>query len=198
MPAWIAGWSVFTRPPSSSGAPVTSSTRVTGSPCSVEERRGAAGRDELEAELVEAAREVVDAFLLVDGDQCAGHSSLTTRGKQAVLDRVDALLERRARLERHGLLREHRPGVEPVVDVVHGHAGRVGAGRERVADRVRAGERRQERRVDVHDPTGEPAQERLGQKVHVAGEHDELDAVLLEPGRHHEVALLAALRGSRG
>ena len=51
-----------------------------GQPVLGEECRGAARRDELEPELGEAAREVVDAFLLVDGDQGAGHSSLTMRG----------------------------------------------------------------------------------------------------------------------
>src|SRR6185437_11016090 len=35
--------------------------------------------------------------------------------------------------------------------------------------------------------------ERLGQQMHVPGEHYELDAVLFEPGRHDEVALFAAL-----
>ena len=46
-----------------------------------QERRGASGRDELPAELGEAARELVDAFLVVDADQCAArHSSLTTSG----------------------------------------------------------------------------------------------------------------------
>ena len=164
-----------------------------GQPLLGEELRGAARRDELEPELVQAAREVVDALLLVDGDQGAGHSSLTTRGSR----RCSTAWMRSSSVARGSsgdrLLREHGPGVEPLVDVVHGHAGRVGAGRDRVADRVRAGERRQERRVDVDDPLGEPAQERLGEEVHVAGEHDELDAVLLEPRRHHEVALLAAL-----
>ena len=80
MPAWIAGWSVLTRPPSISGAPVTSSTRVTGSPCS--SRNVAVPPDETSSNpsSCEAAREVVDALLVVDGDQGAGHSSLTTRG----------------------------------------------------------------------------------------------------------------------
>jgi hypothetical protein len=51
--------------------------------------------------------------------------------------------------------------------------------------------RRQQRRVHVDDASREAVEERLRQQVHVAGEHDELDAVLLEPGRHHEVALVA-------
>ncbi len=35
MPPWMAGWSVFTRPPSISGLPVTSSTGVHRMPASV-------------------------------------------------------------------------------------------------------------------------------------------------------------------
>ena len=46
-----------------------------------QERRGASGRDELPAELGEAARELVDAFLVEDADQrAARQSSLTTSG----------------------------------------------------------------------------------------------------------------------
>ena len=39
---------------------------------------------------------------------------------------------------------------------------------------------------------GKRARNGRGEQVHVPGEHDQVDAVLLEPGRHHEVALLAA------
>ena len=48
-------------------------------PLLLEERSGATARDELEAELVQPARELVEAGLVVDGDQRA-HSSLTTCG----------------------------------------------------------------------------------------------------------------------
>ena len=43
--------------------------------------------------------------------------------------------------------------------------------------------------MDVDHAIREALQERRRQQVHVAREHDELDAVLLEPRRHHEVAL---------
>ena len=98
-------------------------------------------------------------------------------------------LERRARLDRHLHLRDHGARVEPLVDVVDGDAGRVDAGSKRVGDRVRAGEGGQERRMDVDDALREAVEERLRQQMHVPGEDDELDAVLLEPGCEHEVAL---------
>jgi len=45
--------------------------------------------------------------------------------------------------------------------------------------------------VDVHDPLRKPVEERLRQQVHVPREDDQLHLVLLEPGRHHEISLLA-------
>ncbi len=54
-PPWIFGCSVFTRPPSISGTPVTSSTGVTGIPASRERLRRAAGRHERRAQLDERA-----------------------------------------------------------------------------------------------------------------------------------------------
>ena len=45
--------------------------------------------------------------------------------------------------------------------------------------------------MDVDDPVRKTVEERRRQQVHVPRQHDDLDAVLLEPGRHHEVALLA-------
>ena len=47
--------------------------------------------------------------------------------------------------------------------------------------------------MDVDDPLREPLQERLGQQMHVAREHDELHAVLVQPLRHGRVARLPAL-----
>ena len=73
-----------------------------------------------------------------------------------------------------------------------GHAGRVDAGGERFFDRTGAGEGREERRVDVHDPVPEAVEERRSQQLHEARQHDQLDIQLLEPGRHDEIALLPA------
>jgi len=107
-----------------------------------------------------------------------------------VLDLVDAFDERRARLDRNLLLRDHFAAVEAFVDIVDGDAGARDARGERVVDRMRSGEGGKERRVHVHDPVREAVEERRRQHVHVAGQHDELDVVLLEPRRHDEVSLL--------
>src|SRR5690349_19853299 len=48
-------------------------------------------------------------------------------------------------------LDDRRAGVDSLVDEVHGDAGLLGAGGERLADRVEAREVRQQRRVDVDD-----------------------------------------------
>ena len=86
-------------------------------------------------------------------------------------------LGRVARQHRHALLREHRPGVDALVDEMHRGPGLGRAGGERVLDGVRPGEGGQQRRVDVDDPAREALEEARPQQVHVAGADDELDAV---------------------
>jgi hypothetical protein len=63
-------------------------------------------------------------------------------GEEAVLDRLDASVERLGRVVRtHGdaLLREDRPAVDAFVDQVDGRAGLCDAGRELLLDGVRTG-----------------------------------------------------------
>ncbi len=96
-------------------------------------------------------------------------------GKQPVLRRVEPLEQGGLVVvgeHGHGLLRHDRPAVEGRVDEVHGHAGDGHAGGERVADRVQARERRQQRRVDVEDPAVEPPAHRRPDDPEVAGKHD--------------------------
>ena len=81
-------------------------------------------------------------------------------------------------------------GVHALVQEVDGDAGLLRAGRERLADRVEAGEGRQERRVDVD--ARESGEEAGREELHVTGADHELDAVLGEPLRHRR------RRGSRG
>ena len=81
--------------------------------------------------------------LVVDRDQRSHRAAPSEHARddlrqQPVLDGVDPLLERLARLDRHCLLPEDRTGVEALVDEVDRHAGRLDARRERVVDRVRA------------------------------------------------------------
>src|SRR3954465_10556478 len=218
MPAWMRGGSVLTRPPRLSGAAVTSSTRVTASPCS--SRNAAVPPDETSSK-PRAARpraksstpvlSQAEIRALIPGPAPAEptppllvrlrrayvscgrplREELAHDGReQAMLDRVDALPDRLARLDGHQLRAEDRAGVDALVDEVDGDARHRDAGGEGVVYRVRARELRQEGGVDVDDAIGETVEERLRQQVHVAGEHDELDALLLEPRRHHEVALL--------
>ena len=107
-----------------------------------------------------------------------------------MLDGVDPLDERLARLDGNGLLADDGAGVEAFVDEVHRDARRLDARRERVVDRARAGELGQQRRVHVDDALREAFEERGREQVHVAGADDDADAVLLEPVRHRRVALL--------
>ena len=60
--------------------------------------------------------------------------------EEAVLERVDALLERLARLDRERFLAKDRARVEALVDEVDRDAGRLDAGRQGVLDRVGARE----------------------------------------------------------
>ena len=86
MPACTRGCSVLTRPSRHSGKPVRSSTLVTGSPRPLDQRGRAAGGDQLDAGVVQAADQVLEPGLVVDGDQGApdrdagradvGHGSL--------------------------------------------------------------------------------------------------------------------------
>ena len=71
MPACTRGCSVLTRPSRHSGKPVRSSTLVTGRPSVCDQRGRPAGGDELDAGVVQAADELVEPGLVVDGDQRA-------------------------------------------------------------------------------------------------------------------------------
>src|SRR5438034_11775072 len=45
--------------------------------------------------------------------------------------------------------------------------------------------------MDVDDPLTEPIEEGPCEQLHVAGKNDQIDVVLLEPGCHQEIPLLA-------
>ena len=67
--AWSRGCSVFTRPSRISGEPVNSATSVTSMPGLADRRRGAAGGEDLDAQLAQPAGEVDDPGLVGDRDQ---------------------------------------------------------------------------------------------------------------------------------
>ena len=84
MPPWTAGWSVLTRPSRIPGAPVTVATSITVEPGVAQQAGGAAGRDQLDAEAGELARELDQPRLVRDREQGApgrpiGHAAAPSR-----------------------------------------------------------------------------------------------------------------------
>ena len=104
-------------------------------------------------------------------------------GEQLVLLEEDALAERGlvvAVEDGDGRLREDGAGIHSGVDEVHGAAGDAHAVRERLRLRVDAGERGEERGVDVDDAVRERVEEDRRDEAHEAGEHDARGAVRAE------------------
>ena len=62
---------------------------------------------------------------------------------------------------------------------------------ERLALRVDAGKRRQQRRVDVEDGVRKRVEERRADKPHVAGQADEPDVARLQLARQRPIVLVA-------
>ena len=195
IPAWTRGWSVLTRPPSSSGKPGRrSSTGVTARPASRERGRRAPARHQLEPEIGETAREGHEAR------SCRRPRSARAQladdlGKQTVLGRVDALAQRldgvarreraparsrsrsRCRLLRPRSAPSQRPRGAPAASRSSSGCapGKSGSG---------AG-------WTLTTRSGKALEERRRQEVHVPRADDELDALRLEPVGHRGVTRLA-------
>ena len=185
--------------------------------------RRAAGRDELEPAGDEAAAQVDQPGLVRDGqqraardgdarvragevhghvpavdDQRIGQEQRDGPRQQPVLDGPDPVVEARhvvAGQDGDGLLRDDRPAVERRVDEVDRAAGHGHAVRQRVGDRVRARERRQQRRMRVEDPPGERGEDRRPDDPHVAGEDDRVDP---DGGQRLGQRRVVAARDERG
>ena len=199
-PAWTRGWSVFTRPSSISGKPVTAATSVTGRPASRRARavppvltssqprttspRPRSTRPRLVVDGEERAARDRDARVrggrvqagaagaALDGER-PGQQRRHGRRQQPVLDRVDPREKRClvvVRQDRHRLLGHDRAAVQRRVHQVHGHAGHRHAGGQGVARPVEPGEGRQQRRVHVEDPAAEGRQHGRADQPQVAGE----------------------------
>ena len=82
----------------------------------------------------------------------------------------------------YGALEDEDAAVYAFIDEVNAAAGDGGTVVEGLALGVEAGERRQQRRVDVEKPVGELADEVCRKQAHVAGEADEVDAEFFEQG----------------
>ena len=192
----MCGCSVLTRPPSSSGTSVSSSTGVTGIPTFCRK---------VAVPPLATSSTSSSASPRANGSRpCLSYTESSARRitdqpaddlrQQAMLDGLDALLQRVGvvvRQHRHALGGDHGAGVDAAVDVVHGRRGLGHAGREYVVDRVRAGELRQRGGVRVHDAAGEALEEAAPQQVHVPGAHDQVDPVLDQPVGHRRVARVA-------
>jgi O-acetylserine/cysteine efflux transporter len=86
------------------------------------------------------------------------------------------------------LLLDDRPLVEVRGGVVRGGADELDPARVRLVVRPRALEAGQERVVDVDDPAGQLAAERVAQHLHVAGQDDEVGPVV--PDQRQKLVLL--------
>ena len=209
MPPWTRGWSVFTRPSSISGKPVTAATSVTGRPASRSARAVPPVETSSKPRATRPAAKAARPGLVGDRQQRPARrraspprrrpASIVTRRpstasapasssadgprQEPVLDRVEALEQRLLGVvaeDRDRLGQHDRAAVERRVDEVDRDAGHRHAGRQRVADRVGAGERGQERRVDVEDAAGERVEEGRPDEAHVAGQDDRVDAQRLQ------------------
>ena len=151
----------------------------------LDQRGRAAGRDQRDAGVVQAADQVLEAGLVVDGDQrapdrdlivaCRSHwpnrtfLSVIVKPSRAIRPTVSTSIAPLGDLDplvqgldgvvvrdRHRGLGDDRAGVDAVVDDEERGAGDLDAVRQRVGRAVHAGERRRQRRVGVDDPAAEP------------------------------------------
>ena len=160
----MRGCSVFTRPPSSSGTSVSSSTCVDLEPVLLEVRRRAAARDELDTRAPASPRAKSSRPVLSQTEISARSRDQLAHDLAGSSRCSTAWMRARASRRCRGstgtaLLRGSGPRVDALVHVVDGHAGLGDAGRERVLDRARPRERGQQRGVDVDDPAGEAVEE---------------------------------------
>jgi hypothetical protein len=93
--------------------------------------------------------------------------------------------------QRERLLQDDRPAVHALVHEVDGHAGQLDPVLERLLDRPHTREGRQQRRVHVHDPAREAADESRTEDLHEARQHHQAHAPLLQPVAERPVALVA-------
>ena len=182
---------------------MTAATSVTGRPAPRSARAVPPGADQLEATRDQARREVRQGRLVRHGHERAPrrddrrravrinphHAGVHREGaadqqpdgawEEPVLDRVEPLLEGRlvvvgSHLDRLG--QDDRAPVERRVHEVDRHPGHRRARSERIPDRVRTREARQEGRVDIQDPAREGRQHSRADEPHEAGKDDGVGA----------------------
>ena len=95
------------------------------------------------------------------------------------------------------VLLDDRPLVQVVVDVVRGRADQLHAAVVRLVVRLGALEAGQERVVDVDRPAGQGVAGRPRQHLHVAGQHHQVDAVLVDQIEHLPLGRRLGVRRDR-
>jgi drug/metabolite transporter (DMT)-like permease len=95
------------------------------------------------------------------------------------------------------LLLDDRPLVEVGGDVVRGGADQLHPARVRLVIGPRALEAREEGVVDVDDPPGQLPAERVGQHLHIPGQHDEVGPVVPDQGQDLVLLLSPGFRPDR-
>ena len=111
------------------------------------------------------------------------HQLFDDVGVELALDRFDAFVQRLLRVvveHRHGRLGQDRSVVDLDGDEMHGASGDLHAVNERVAHRVPALERGEQRRVRVDGAPAVRVDERLREDGPETGDRDEVDVGALE------------------
>ena len=101
-------------------------------------------------------------------------------------------------VDAHHVLLDDRALVEVGGHVVRGRADELDAAVEGLVVGLGALEARQERVVDVDRAARQRAAQVVGQHLHVAGQHDEVDVVLLRPARSSRASACGLVSGVTG
>ena len=91
----------------------------------------------------------------------------------------------------HARLHDDRAGIELAGDEVHGRPGDLHAMPERLLLRIDAGERRQQRRMDVEHGVGKRVEQPRADQAHEAGEADQADLAVAQLLRKPRVEIVA-------
>src|SRR5919112_1652488 len=185
MPPCILGCSVLTRPPSISGAPVTSETGTTLTPASV---RPAARVSRPPFCRIPRSGPAVSYLHPPQEIVC------DSPNEQPVLYRVQPSEQRLLRIlrqNRHPLLRDDRPGVYFLDHEMHRHPRLFDPRLQRLLHGAKPAELGQERRMNVQH-SREAIQEASREYPHVPGPHHQPDVVSFDPGRKLPIVVFLA------
>ena len=130
------------------------------------------------------ARDLDDGAAALDSNAILEHQAACLRQK-AVFNGLDALVESLPGVVRfycHRLLEKDRSVVDLLIDEVHRRAGHFDPVLQRIADSVRSGEGRQQRRMEIDEASGESINEHRGKYSHETGRDDQVGRPFLDCG----------------